>query len=343
MRFLGKDLDGVDIRRSYPSELFPRNYTSDYSGPVKLLLPYAGPNTFHSILGITDSNAVIYNTNSFLVDANFYTSHVSALTNYDTHHTIFRRLSLTYTYLKEHRPEIVVDKEMFLLVNPFSASNIGHDLSILFDRIHIYKSRGYTMPVVVGDVMNSIPRSFEVCKTLLPDTEFYFLPSDKIVQFTNLHVSKNVIFDILRHRGSIVRDLINASIESIPAEELENYKGKKIILMKTNLNKQIVTSITCFTCSSAIDQLVHTHGFIYINPETMPMRDIIVYLYHARQIVTSFGAISYAHGIFFNPAITYQFIKTNYDPYYDREKYRVIRMPLNIDADIPGFIRAITV
>ena len=78
-----------------------------------------------------------------------------------------------------------------------------------------------------------------------------------------------------------------------------------------------------------------------INPEVLPMKELILYLYFASQIVTSHGAISYAHGIFFNPEIKYHFIKTLYDPAYDKEKFTIIQMPLDIDSVESEFISAI--
>lgn len=324
----------------YSPELVPHADNSEFVGEAKLICPFAGLNTFHAMLGIRPDGSVLYNSNSFLVDLNFIRNQ-SGLVSYDKQFTIFRRLEYTYNYLKTNAAAETVDREMFLLLNPFGASNIGHDLSILFDRIATYKARGYRMPVVVGDVMKLIPRSLEICMLLLPDTEFFFLPSDKIIHFRHIHIHKNVIFDITRHRTTIVKELIEKCIAATPAGDLESFKNKKVIIMKTDLNLQVVTSSTCFRCSNTIRQLESRHGFMYINPEKLHMKDIILYLYFASRIVTSYGAISYAHGIFFNPSITYHFVKTIYNPYYDAEKYKIVPAPLDIDSVQESFISGI--
>jgi hypothetical protein len=325
---------------TYSPELLPRKDDSEYVGEATLICPFAGPNTFHAMLGIRPNGDVLHNSNSFLTDSNFINNR-KGLMEYDKHFTIFRRLAYTHTYLKTNPAEEVIEEEMFLLLNPFGASNIGHDLSILFDRINTYKMRGLTMPVVVGDVMKLFPAALEICNLLLPGTKLFFLPSDKIIHFKRLHIHKNVVFDITRHRSTIVRELIERCISETPADVLDSFKGQKIIIMKTDLNSQVVTSTTRFRCSNTIRTLERLHGFKYINPEVLPMKDVILYLQFASRIVTSFGAISYAHGIFFNPHIKFHFIKTEYDPYYDIDKYTVVKMPLDIDSVETRFITAI--
>jgi hypothetical protein len=340
--FLGVPLSSVKLDKNFNMRSTAKSDDTIYSGPVKLIFPDAGMNSFHSILGITPSKEIIHNTNSFLVDSHFKKNAIRDLIHYDNTHSIFRRLIITYNHLVKHEAEIAVDREMFLLVNPFSASNIGHDLSILFDRIHYYKMNKLTMPVVVAEYMNVIPRSLEICRMLLPDTEFFFIPSNKIINFTKLIVPRNIIFNICLHRTTIIKELIDLCYASVSKDILESYKNKKVILMKTNINKQVITSATCFKCSDTINILTKDYDFLYINPEIMPMRDIILYLVHAKKIVTSFGAISYAHAIFFNPDIKYDFIFTNYSPYYDVDKNNIIKMPLDIDSNKEVFIRELT-
>lgn len=265
---------------------------SYYIGEVKMILPTSEKTHFHSILAVDMSNAVIRNSNSFLVDPYFYTrkDNCASIVEYDDilgGTRVYRRINATYQYLTTHPVEEVVDREMFLLCNPFSATNIGHDLSIMFDRITEYKARGLTIPVVLAEAMLECPRSIEVCQILLPTTEIYYLPSDKVVQFKCLHISKNVILDITRH-DSIIKTLIT-NVTNDPVI-VDTFKSKKIILIKTNRNKIVVSKWSCYNATKFIDTLVNERGWICINPEEMHMKEIIAYLYYA-----DIGAISYAH------------------------------------------------
>jgi len=85
-------------------------------------------------------------------------------------------------------------------------------------------------------------------------------------------------------------------------------------------------------------------GWIIINPEKMNMNEIILYLSRAKKILTSYGAISYAHEIFFNRDCNWYFLKFQYLPYNDNiSKYKVIQVKsLYIDNnDVKKIIKQI--
>ena len=308
-----------------------------HQGYAKVMLPYTGQNLFHSILGVDKENRVIHNSNSFLVDPNGEFSNLPGLNSYDSRHTIFTRLNDTYYKLKDDSPSERVKEPMFLLANPFSATNFGHDLSILFDRISYYRSQRLTRSVVVSE---TIPRSLEICRMLLPNTPFYFLSNNKIVEFDDLLIGHNEIFHINKH-SNLKEEVINKSLSSLTHSE-QKYMGRKIFIVKNNSNKNIISSHTSFICDKTIDVLVNDYDFVCINPETMPIEEIVTYLIQASKIITSFGAISYGNGIFFNRN-SQNFI-LNATAYYDQDIVRPVHLPdppYNIDANLDFFLSAI--
>jgi hypothetical protein len=336
--FLGQKLDNTLLTDSMIESLGLTLNPPAYVGPAKLILPPIA-NKFHSILAIDDNNTIINNSNSFLSDSNFVLNDLSGLNAYDIEHSILRRIYLTYKYLSETAEDIVIENEMFLLCNPFSAINIGHDLSILFERINIYREQKLEIPVVVSEFMLTIPRSLEVCKMLLPNTEFYILPNNKIVKFQKLHITRNETFNIKKH-AHIIREIIEHVTTSIP--NINDYKNRKILMIKTTRNKNVVTKLTCFTGENTIDHLTRQCGYVYINPEEMPMNKIIAYLFFGSKIVCSHGAILYAHAIFFNPDITYIFLNIDgvaCNPYDDdSKKYRRVYAPRDLDTNLPKLL-----
>ena len=230
---------------------------------------------------------------------------------------------------------IIIEEPMFMLVNAFSAVNFGHDLSILLDRINIYKNTVIDIPVIVGDIMNSIPRSLEICKILLPDTKFYYLPSNKIVKFTHAIIPPNTVFDILKNKyliQDIIRIYNNGSIE-------DKYMNRKIFIVKNNANKNIITKSTVFFCVNTINILINYYNYVYINPETMPMNEIVLYLTNAKKIITSTGSISYGNAIFFNKSAEIYYV--NADPYYDNQICKVVHCSFNLDSCILHFLNLI--
>jgi hypothetical protein len=331
MNFLGTIVNTSTFdNNSTINQYFMRDNTH-YIGYAKLIFPLYNSNSFHSILAVDKLNQIIPNSNSFFIDNNFQNTLYERI-EYNNIHTIFTRLEITHKYLIENSVDIKIDEEMFLLCNPFSSTNIGHDLSILLERIHIYKTLKLSMPVVLSEFMHTIPRSIEICKLLLPDIAIYFLPNNKIIEFKKLHITPNAVMDIFKHSYLIKEIIINALNSNLIKNNIDSYKNKKILLIKTNRNNNVITKSTAFIGDNTINMLCEKYDYIYINPELMNMYEIIAYLYNASKIVTSFGAISYAHTIFFNPNISYYFLKTNYNPYFFLEKHIIINMvSLNLD------------
>jgi len=356
--FLGINLDYYtltdDMLDSFKLDLDPPYY----QGPVKLILPPI-PNKFHSILAVDDTNTIVNNSNSFLSDPNLikysreyeFERHkyqfelgrdkydYGIIKGYDSSHKIYSRIDITYKYLCSNNEDITIDNEMFLLCNPFSATNIGHDLSILFHRINIYRERGLTIPVVLSEFMLTIPRSIEICRLLLPDTEFYMLPSNKIVKFKHLHITSNLVFDIKKH-DKIIQEILEKSIQSPTIQNIDDYKNKKVLIIKTTKNKNVLSTNTCFNCDKTIELLISKYDYVYINPEEMPMVDIILYVHFAQKIVCSYGAILYAHCIFFNPNIKYIYLNTlKVPPYFlQPEQYTSVNTSIELDTKIPEFL-----
>jgi hypothetical protein len=344
MAFLGMNLSEYGYAIGSPAHRFLAYDDLYYSGEANIILPTSEKTHFHSILAVDKDNNIIRNSNSFLVDLNFIhrKDNYRDIGSYDTvaGTNVFRRINATYHYLTTHPVEEIVEREMFLLVNPFSSTNIGHDLSILFDRIQEYNSRQLTMPVVLAEAMLDCPRSLEICQLLLPNTEIYYLPSNKIIHFKNLHISKNVIFDITRHKA-IIDKIIDKVISNPLFHSTDKFKNKKIILIKSNHNKYVVTKSTCYNAVKFIDTLVNNYGWMHINPEEMSMIEIIAYLYYADKILTSFGAISYAHTIFFNPNKKYYYLQSQYAPYYYHHNAIIIHTSYDLDANISKLVSKI--
>jgi hypothetical protein len=146
---------------------------------------------------------------------------------YDNEFTIYSRLNITYKYLLNTHIDEYIDEEIFLLANPFTGTNIDHDLSIILNRIHIYRLHNLTMPIVLTEFSKAIPRNIEICRLLLPNSKIYFLPDNKIVKFRKLHITENIIFDIMKHRY-LINEIIEKTIDlPLIRNNFDNYKDKK--------------------------------------------------------------------------------------------------------------------
>ncbi len=322
------------------------NKNSIFEGSAKLYYPDVEITKFIPILGIDSNNTIIENSNSFLVDGNFVRNTLKGINEYDAIHGIFKGLEAVNKVLNEYNSintdsYHIVNEHMFLLFNPFSGRNAGHDLSILFDRIHWYKSNNLKMPVVVGETMLELPFTLNICKVLLPDTEFFMMKSNTIYEFKNITVVRNVIFYINLHQYlyNEVRDKVNKSCENI-----EKYKNKKICLIKNlDFQKNILSKWSAFRGTKLFNLLEEKYGYIIINPEKMNYDEIILYLSNASKILVSFGGIMYANAIFFNSnAQLYYIDNCHCNPYYDNSRYKYVHISdSNLDNNMNDFISKI--
>lgn len=292
-------------------------------------------NKFHSLLAIDSNKEIILDSNSFFTDRNFVENTYKGRKEYDEIHGIYTRLDMTYRYLICETPSLIIEEPMFMLLNPFSAVNFGHDLSILLDRIKLYKAMKLNIPVVVGDIMNTIPRSLEICKVLLPDTQFYFLPSNTVVNFKYIVIPPNTVFHILKNL-----DLIQEIIQIYNKGAIEQkFMNRKIFIVKNNDNNNIITKYNVFNCRNTIQTLVDYYNYVYINPEKMPMNEIVQYLSNAKKIITSYGSISYGNAIFFNKSAEIFYL--NQEPYYDNHLCKVIHCDYDLDSCLKKFLKQI--
>lgn len=309
---------------------------SVYSGYVKFMVPSGPKNTsFHAMLGLTYANKVIPHSNSFLVDKNFTRARSREVQRYmDTAgDDIFFRINSTYDTLVKTADHIRVETMMYLLANPFSARNIGHDISILLDRIKNYRTSRYRMPVVLPASVHECPRSLEICKMLLPTTEFYFVETDKVYHFANLIIPlTHEVFNILKHVDLI--EELKAVAASELAGTLDEYTDKKIFLVKNSTHSIVAQSTNMYVCPKTIEHLETKCGYICINAEKTDMNKIICYLARCTKLVASYSGILYGNGIFMNPYCEKFILNRDASDYFTiGSPFEVITVPLNIDSN----------
>jgi len=312
---------------------------TDYFQDVRFLFPSYKDNTFHAMLAIISSNDdIISNSNSYITDPNSIDDD-----NYDKVHTVYTRMNICYNYLINNKDnDITIEEECFFLINPFNAVNFGHDMSILLDRLHYYftnKLDTLKIPVVLPSYLKKIPRPIELIELLLPDIKIVYVDCDKVYLFKKVYITPNTFFNIKKHQYLI--NIITLCCIEHKGLNIDNYKNKKICLIKNSINKNIITQNTCFTAPNFLDELEKNYSYICINPEIMNMVDIVCYLYYANTIVTSIGSIIYGNGIFFNPNSKRYFLSTGALPYYDISLYIIIKTELNLDNNIKNLIISI--
>lgn len=295
---------------------------------VKFLFPYDNPNTFHAELAIYgDNNKIIANSNSYIED-----TYARNEQSYEDKHKIYARINHTYDVLCNSVAEEHIDERVCSFMSPFDSVNFGHNLSIVFDFIHQYRSIGLNVPIVLSNVSKEFPNILRILELFFDDIRF--IDNNKVYSFKEIYFFTPIILDVCRH-PHVINETIYRSLKNIPNHDL--YKNKNVFMVKL-LNKQtnIVETSTAFYADTLLDTLKTDETWIVIQPEVMSIYEIITYLHYANSIVTSEGAISYGHAIFFNKKAVLHFLvqNNNRQPYIYINWMKHIHVTKNLDNHI---------
>lgn len=292
----------------------------DCYNDVKFIIPYY--NGFCSQLATTN-NSIIKFSNSYLVD--YATQNIE----YDNVTSIFTRLNMTYEYLMKNDAVYKI-KYAVLFSTPFSNFNIGHDMSIILNYIHMYRERKLTCDIIIS--MIHYEKIIKIIKILLPYTNIIYITPNLIYKFENLIVFNSpAIFDILRHKY-----LINEIILEIKKKiiDITKYIGKNIILLKTN--KQNIFTDSFLYPDEFYSVISKNNNFIIIDPEKDELFDIIMYLNNCNSIITSQGAIQYFNCIFLknDAKMIVLYYDDRYNKPYYHEKYKSLKCSQNLNDSL---------
>lgn len=267
---------------------------------VRFLFPYEKPNNFHAELAVyTTENIIIANSNSYIDD-----SGANASEAYEEKHRIYSRLNYTYDQLCNKEPEECIEEAVCSFMSPFDSVNFGHNLSVVFDFIHQYRALELKIPIVLSNVSKNFPNILRVLELFFEDIRF--IENNKMYLFKEIYFFTPIILDVCRH-PTIIQETITRSLKHVGLNG--SYKNKKVFIVKLmNHHANIVETNTAFHSDTLLEKLRNDPGWVVIQPESMSIYDIIAYLQHASFIVTSVGAISYGHGIFFNRESTLYFL-----------------------------------
>lgn len=258
------------------------------------------------------SNKIIKNSNSFIGDYFSYTDFYREFQN--NTYKIFDNLHKNYNEILKINNEnnnfenIFNDNETyFLMINPFTFKNYGHDFSVILDQINYIINNDIKNIIMYEDYDKN--NNFKLVKCLFPSyCNFYYIKYEKIYYIKNLIIKNQIIANIYLHEN-----LINNIIAYITNNYINEYKdciNKNIILMKTNRNNSYFVEHTKHNCESFLTEL-EKQSWINIIPEKMCIYKMVILLNNAKNIITSEGCISFLNHIFFNKKANIIYIGKN--------------------------------
>lgn len=246
---------------------------------------------------------------------------------YNDRYGIYNNLAFGYAFLCDKRDSMHTLKEAALFANPFSGTNLGHDISYTLFMIYWYKERKLTCPILLLSRVRAHPRILEILRIFLDPELFRFMPDEAVWHIGKIHmfdsVKDSAFFNIARFP-----DMLN----KIKSVALETYGDcvfpPNIFLGKTHEQVQVLASETAIKCPELLARLRQDPSWIIVNPEDreMTLMKLIAMLQKAQKIVTTTGSISYAHELFFSKDAKWFFLQTHQAPYHFREKYIILRV-----------------
>jgi len=183
----------------------------------------------------------------------------------------------------------------FSMLDAFSFSNSGHNLSDFLNRVSYILYNNIKNVIIYKGYKET--HNFKLINLLISDCVFYEVDFDKIYKFKSLIVVRPIVFNILLRQPLIER--LNTIIIEKYANVYDDCKGKKIILMKTHRNKNVMLAATQFNCEDFLSNL-EKKDYLYVIPEDIDVFKLAIYLLFAKKIVYSTGSILYTNKLFFN-------------------------------------------
>ena len=241
---------------------------------------------------VDNSPRVIENINHFIHGRKWPTS-------YNDRYKIFDNLVNNYNAILENvnAEELTYYDEItyFSMLDAFSFSNSGHNLSEILDYANYILKNNIKNVIIYKGYKET--HNFKLINLLIGDCVFHEVEFDKLYKFKNLVVIGPVFFNILLHEP-LIEKLKNIIIEKY-SDIYDDCKGKKIILMKTHRNKNVMLAATQYNCEDFLSNL-EKKDYLYVIPEDIDVFKLAIYLLFANTIVYSTGSILYTNKIFFN-------------------------------------------
>jgi hypothetical protein len=227
--------------------------------------------------------------------------------------------------LIQSKPSKHYETAGFYFINCFNFSNSGHDLSIGLDFTNYILNKGITTLYILEGYNDT--HNFKLFNLLLPECNWVELGMSQTYTFNTLHIITPQVYNIQKHTYLIDR------LRSLIIMDRPDLTNRKIILIKSHRNSNVMNMATCYDCEKFINHFENL-GFINIIPEQWDILELCYVLLHADTIITSEGSIVYTNQLFFNSTakIVYMYVNTCNNAQliskYDRETRR--HVPLKI-------------
>ena len=244
---------------------------------------------------------------------------------YNKRYHIYDNISFGYVYMCDGREPVHTMTEAALFANPFSGSNLGHDISLTLFMVHWYKQRKLSCPILLLSRVQNLPRILEVLRVFFDPNVFRFMPDEAVWHVETLHM-----FDSTKDSAFYNISKFPSMLDQIKAAALTKYGHlhfpPNVFLGKTHEQVQVLASETAIRCPELLNTLRKDASWFIVNPEVreLTLLKLVTMLQKASKIVTTTGSISYAHEMFFSNSARLFYLQTHRKPYHYVERYQIV-------------------
>lgn len=261
MKF-GSGYGNIFMHNSHLHYVSPNNVYDE----IALTCPSYYDNKWHSILALTSNdNRVIVNSNTFYWER--WQEMAKMYVAQNSHCRIYDRLIYTYHHIKNSQVSArkYINEECFLMANPFTCANSGHELSIILDAVN-YLRKVSVAKIVVFGYAHKYPNNLNLLKLLVPEEKLLFIEFNVLYQFKKIHIIKQELHNICKHPQLI--EELKSKILARYSGDITKFKGKKIVMIKSTRNIQVSRGTDQFICENLFMGL-HKRGYLNINPNNI--------------------------------------------------------------------------
>jgi hypothetical protein len=230
---------------------------------------------------------------------------------------IYENIRKNYNGILTDKNITVIDDETLYMCNAHNDSNIGHSLSMIFTMIEKYNDKNILENVKIVIQDSTYQNIINILLIFFNENQLILLEENKSYLFKKIIIPSQTQNDMISISISKHRKIINSICES---ENVQKYKHKELenkkILFVKHLNNNIFGCVG-YEITEEIYKYCLENDIVIIKPEDYDICELIYILSKASIIVTSPGAVSYTHMMFFNLEGDLHFIGKEY--YYSNE------------------------
>lgn len=221
-------------------------------------------------------------------------------------HFIHTRLLHNYISLINEKDNIIeIDEECIYLNNSFTSSNAGHDLFCIISLIEEFNENKSIKFIMFSEINLKGYNNYKIIKLFINEDRIIRIKQNQIYNFKkqifsiNSEEPNHKVLNYSKTIFKIREKIINYINDNYSTDKIEEFKNKKVIIIKNTSMKTVVRKEDQCNASLLFEYLKQK-GWYIANPEEDDFYEMAFKLLNSSIIITGQRGISCANQIFYN-------------------------------------------